>query len=306
MIVGMGLASFAVGAPTQDRLVRGTLKGGAHRFVAVRATESARAAALQHGLADSAAAVLAEAFVATALLGTPLKRADEKYSLALRGDGALRSLHTDINHMGDIRGYLRIEGGGAALTADDLMSPPGSVWVTRSLPGQVVYQAVTEMRLGSIASDLALHTSTSDQIETEIRIYNEGRGADAVVGGLLVQVLPGADIEDMVGIREALLHGEHASPDRDLIERPERLAQMLLAPFSPQILEVSQLQLRCTCTRERVETIFRQLEVAHLKELILPDGSAFADCHWCGTSYRFSSDEMNGFLLRVDDKASSH
>lgn len=288
--------------------MRGTLQNGTFRFVAARLTEAAREAARKHGLHDHAAAVLGEALVATAIMSTPLKTEDEKYSLSVNGQGALRSLHADIDYEGDLRAYLVLADQPDVLerTADELMAPPGFVRVSRSTPGDVKYQAVTEMRLGSIGLDLAFHASMSDQIETELQVYIAGSGDQRVVGGLLIQAMPGASIEDFVPIREALHNRKVPRPTAELIERPERLVQQLLGPFAPQLLEISQVQLRCTCSRERVQEIFDQLDPAQLADLTVPDGSAFADCQWCGTSYHFSADEMNALLLRIDDDALSH
>jgi molecular chaperone Hsp33 len=292
-----------------DALVRGTLCGGTLRFVTARVTQVARKLASQHGLAPGPARVLGEAIAATAMLAAPIKAEDEKYSLALHGEGALASVHVDINFGGDVRGYLRLrDDAAAAQSPDALMSSPGQVRITRARPGKVLYQAITAMRLGSIATDLAFHASMSDQIESELCIF-DGGGHDAdtmMIAGLLVQALPGAGVEDFVPLRERL-HGRTAiRPTAEDLDRPARLADVLLGPFNPQILEVAPVQMRCNCSRERVEAIFEQLEPAQLHDLLMPDGSAFADCQWCGTKYVFSPEEMNQYLLRVDPNARSH
>jgi molecular chaperone Hsp33 len=287
-----GAAQRAAG---QDLLVRGVLAQGDFRFAAVRLTESVRECARLHALSGAAAQVLGEALLSTALVASPIKT-DEKYSLSIQSQARLRSLQTDVSHKGDLRGYIRLaDARDGAQSAAHLMAPPGVMMMTRSLPGRVTYQAITELRLGAIGADLALHLSTSDQIETEIRIYQSGEPLPESAGGLLVQAMPGADLDLFIGIRAAL-GAESALPPTALVENPADLVTTLLRDFSPRVLEISPIQLQCSCSRDRVETIFRQLPAPALLELTLPDGSAYALCHWCNARYLFSAEEMTALF----------
>jgi molecular chaperone Hsp33 len=279
-----------------DRVVRGLLGGGAFRLTAARLTHSVREAARMHQLPPAPARVLGEALISTAIVALPMKT-HEKYSLSVHGDAKMRSLQTDFSHEGALRGYIRLrEGHDPGLVDEhDLMAPPGVLVITRSLPGRVTYQAITELRLGAISADLALHLSTSDQIETEIRVYLAGTGTVEAAGGLLVQAMPGADLDAFVEIRRALGALE-SCPPADLVERPEDLVSSILGAFEPRILEETPVRLQCSCSRERVENIFRQLPSPALLELTAADGSAFAECHWCNGYYYFSAEEMAAFF----------
>ncbi len=281
-----------------DHLVKGVLDDGAFRFVAGRLSESVGRACLMHGLKGPSAQVLSEALVSTAILASPIKT-EEKYALSVYGKGLMRSLNTDIDHRGNLRGYIRTapeaewpEG----VTPSDFLAPPGVMQITRSLPDQVVYQGITEFRLGAIGADIALHVSTSDQVETEVRIIlDAGPGRAA---GIVIQALPGTDLDLFVPVRERLDEFERSGWPVELIDDPVKLVETVLGPFKPYVLESVPVQYKCNCSRERVENIFRQMSADDLVTLLEPDGSAVASCHWCNAEYLFTPQEMDVFTGR--------
>jgi len=293
----MEIASTARKDLTGDRLVKGVLDDGAFRFVAGRLSDSVGRACLVHGLKGPSAQVLSEALVSTAILASPIKT-EEKYALSVYGKGLMRSLNTDIDHRGNLRGYIRTapeaewpEG----VTASDFLAPPGVMQITRSLPDRVVYQGITEFRLGAIGADIALHVSTSDQVETEVRVVLGG-GPDRIrAAGLVIQALPGTNLDLFVPIRARLDEFERNGWPVDLLDNPEKLVETVLGPYKPHVLECVPVQYKCNCSRERVENIFRQMNPDDLVTLLEADGSAVASCHWCNAEYLFTPEEMNVF-----------
>lgn len=278
--------------PGPDRIRSGVLQDGAFRFAVARLNDSVTRACLLHQLDGARAEVLGEALVSTALLATPSK-AEEKYTLSIYGRGLIRSLNADCDHRGHLRGYLRTAPENewpTAVTAANLMAPPGIIQVTRSLPDRVVYQGITEFRLGAIGADVALHLSTSDQVETEIRTAVTGAPGRYAAAGLSIQALPGTDLDLFVPIRAALDAAEREG--KACMDRPEEFIESVLGPFGPHLLGNQTVHYRCNCSRERVLNIFRQMSPADISGLTEPDGSAVATCHWCNAEYAFPPDEM--------------
>ncbi len=284
-----------------DRLVKGVLDDGAFRFVAGRLTDSVRRACTVHGLSGPRARLLSDALVSTAILASPIKR-QEKYSLSVHGKGLMKSLNADIDFHGNMRGYIRTApeiDWPADVTMADFLAPPGVMQITRSLPDRILYQGITEFRLGDIGADIALHVSTSDQVETEVRTMVMAGREGPIAGGLAIQALPGTSLDLFIPMRAKLDAFEREGWPPALIEAPERFVEEILGDFNPYILEISPVQYRCNCSRERVESIFQQMNAEDIASLLEPDGSAVASCHWCNAEYYFAPEEMRKYAVPV-------
>src|SRR4051812_29349919 len=91
-----------------DEVVMGLLKDLDLRVIAVHATEVARKARTLHRMENAAAAVFAQATLASSLMtALQMQKSDARVDFQLECDGALRGLFVETNANGNIRGYVK-------------------------------------------------------------------------------------------------------------------------------------------------------------------------------------------------------
>lgn len=271
-----------------DVIVRGLLNAIDVRFVACRLSGAADEACRRHELEGGPARYLSEALVGCALMGSILQRS-EKLTLQIRGEGPLRSLMADIDELGNVRGTLSIAEGAAY---ESLVRTPGILVVSRSRPGDLTYQGQCELKMGNLPADLAFHCSLSEQIETFMDVvYREGNGTPLRTGGLLLQALPGADLETFERLRRSF-ETQERSLALELVDDPGGYASHLLREFEPHVLIEKDLAFACSCSHQRVEAILRALGKDEVESMIQEDHGAEITCHWCGARYLFSEQEL--------------
>lgn len=275
-----------------DLIVRGLLKSMQARFVACSLSETAQVVCDRHKLQGPAARLMSEALTGCALLGSILK-GNEKVTLQLRTEGKLRSLLADIDHDGNVRGTMRAEPGA---TYRELVDANGVLILSQSHLGKMVYQGTSQMLMANLPGDLALHCSTSQQIETYMGVIWEApeRG-DMLAAGLLLQALPDVDIEAFDAFRRKLETGQQQI-SRELAIEPRAYALHLLRDFEPHVLLEKPLQHHCTCSKERIEPILLAMGADEIHSLIEEQDGASVVCQWCGKGYEFSADELRALL----------
>jgi len=131
----------------------------------------------------------------------------------------------------------------------------------------------------------------------------DATGVLQVAGGLLLQLMPGGDLEQLPQMAERL---DDLPPFGELLSNDETPQSILAALFSPyddyDVLEVRELQFRCECSWERSRQALKVLSAQELEELLV-EGEAVIECHFCRERYRFDRSEIQALL---DEKAKSN
>ena len=192
------------------------------------------------------------------------------------------------------------------------------------LPGQQPYQGVVPLNnaegepLGKIAHVLQHYMRQSEQLDTTIVLAAN----DEVAAGLMIQRMPikgqdnlaGAtesahDEQDRIGENEeynriatlaaSLKREELLTLDVDTILRRLFWEEKLLR-FVPQDGENGP-HFSCTCSRERVEAMLRNLGQEEVESVLQERGNVEVGCDYCGTQYRF--DAVDAGQLFADAKS---
>ncbi len=171
-------------------------------------------------------------------------------------------------------------------------------------PGQQPYQGVVPLHgdrrepLQQLSDVLEHYMLQSEQLDTRLVLAAN----DDVAAGLLIQRLPmagegnlagssGARDEDQIGRNEdynriALLAGTLTAEELLTLDSMVLLRRLfweetlrLFAPLSPRFA--------CTCSRERVAGMLRNLGREEIEDLIAERGDAEVGCDFCGAQYRF-------------------
>ena len=180
------------------------------------------------------------------------------------------------------------------------------------LPGQQPYQGVVPLTnmdgepLGKLSEVLQHYMRQSEQLDTTIVLAAN----DEVAAGLMIQRMPikgqdnlaGAtesaeDEQDRIGENEeynriatlaaSLKRDELLSLDVDTILRRLFWEEKLLR-FVPQDGDNGP-HFACTCSRERVEGMLRNLGQDEVQDVLAERGNIEVGCDYCGAQYRFDS-----------------
>ena len=194
------------------------------------------------------------------------------------------------------------------------------------LPGQQPYQGVVPLNdaqgqpLGKISQVLQHYMRQSEQLDTTIVLAAN----DEVAAGLMIQRMPikgqdnlaGAtesaqDEQDRIGENEeynriatlaaSLKRDELLSLDVDTILRRLFWEEKLLR-FTPQDGEAGP-RFACTCSRERVEGMLRNLGQAEIEQVVAEQGHVEVGCDYCGAQYRFDAIDAAQLFTAVQSQA---
>ena len=77
---------------------------------------------------------------------------------------------------------------------------------------------------------------------------------------------------------------------------PAEMLKTVLSDFELEILEVSPIEYRCTCSRERTERALLSLGSRELKSILAEQGRADLTCQFCDRIHAFSGEELSALI----------
>ncbi|MBR7146851.1 MAG: Hsp33 family molecular chaperone HslO [Oscillospiraceae bacterium] len=284
-----------------DILVRAISKDGAVKATAVytrNLTERARAI---HHTTPVATAALGRALAGCSMMGNALKGAGASVTLSIKGGGPLGTVLAVSDAEGNVRGYvqnpyvdldLRSDG---KLDVGTAVGREGTLTVIKDLNMKEPYVGTIDLLGGEIAEDIAAYFVESEQIPTAcgLGVLIDRDRSVLASGGYLIQLLPGADEDTIVKVEG----GIYAAPSVTAILKenpdPEAMLRTVLSDFELDILEVSPIEYRCTCSRERTERALLSLGSRELTDILNEQGKAELTCQFCDRVHAFSGEELS-------------
>ena len=283
----------------------------------------------RHRYPKPVAALVAEAVVLTALIGQAVKLR-WKFSLQIRGEGAIRLIATDYfapERAGEparLRAYAGFDRGDVAssiLRPFDMLGG-GIFGVTIDQgPGMLPYQGMTPLAGGSLAACAETYFAQSEQIATRFHVEAAEeiapRGDRAWrAGGLMLQQLPseGGHAPDapsgeaglMTADDVAAMGGREEDWARSAILMETVETHELIGPHvsmegllyrlfheeRPRVFAAQPIRFGCTCSPERVERALAQYSARDIGHMTTDDGKVTADCQFCGAHYEFAPETL--------------
>ena len=252
--------------------------------------------------------LLGEFLAAVGLLSSTLKF-DGMIILQARGEGAISTIMAECNHHNNIRGIVRMR--------DDVELPEelaqhGSM---QELLGKGVlvitiepkradnfqgklerYQGIVPLEKETLAGCLEDYFRQSEQLNTRLWFAADSTAAS----GLLIQALPK---QLKTNAEENQDHWETIEALANTITNEELLTlehdNILFRLFNEQpvrVFDPTQVQFKCSCSRERSESALLALGKDEVEELLIEKGSIDIDCQFCNAHYHFSPVEVRKLL----------
>ena len=288
-----------------DRLLRGLVRGpeGVARVVAALTTSACREAAERHAASAAAGVALARASSAALLLAT-LTKGDERVTVQLLGDGPLRGVTAVASDAGEVRGFVtRAQVATAPVVGRARLAPligAGTLNVIRDLGLRERYQGATALVSGEIDEDVEHYLTSSEQVVSALTCdaVVDARGQLVAAGGVLVQCLPGGDVEIVERARARLRSGVVFDALAASAAGPVELALQAVG-IEPEILDLRPVRFHCPCTRERVAAALALCGEDELADMLARDGGAQVTCNFCNQSYDVTAAELERLLAEA-------
>ncbi len=295
----------------RDALVRATAADGFIRCMAAVTTDTVSEAARRHGVSHTVAAALGRTLTGTLLLGAGFKEFD-RITVRIDSDGPVGGITAETNTRGEVRGYVRNPEADAPLNGDgkfdvSAVVGKGMLYVTYESGYDIglyrePYRGSVPLVSGEIGEDFAYYLAKSEQIPSAVllgvllRARAWGETFIEAAGGLIIQVMPGADEKVVAAVESSILKTPHTT---SLIREGASPAEMLRAalggvPF--ELLEERPVSFTCPCSYDRALSLISSIDREELESMLNEDKGAAMTCHFCNETYRLDEKTLAGIL----------
>ena len=292
------------------RIVRAMTRYGWVKIAAVDGRDMVQRAKDIHNTSPTATAALGRLLCAASLLGNMMKEENGTLSMRIDGGGPIEGVLAVSDTTGNVRGYvgnpyvdLPLRGDGH-LNVGGAVGRDGMLTVIRDIGLREPYIGSTEIISGEIGEDVAAYMTESEQIPAAVGlgVLVETDLSVAQAGGFIVQLLPGAPdgiiekLEDnifwMDSVTMQLMDGGE--------QGAEELIKNVLKGMDYDIVEVTPVEYRCNCSRERVENVLTTVSADELKDMIGAGEDITVTCQFCDVVYTFTPANLGEILGRKE------
>lgn len=267
------------------------------RWAAADLTAVVEESRRRHDLSPLAAVALGRAMAGAVLLHRLSIKATRRLTLTVAGDGPIGRIVAEVSQEGDLRGFvgeprldLPQENDGKLRIAEAVGT--GILKVRRELVDGTSYESQVALETGEIGLDLAHFLEQSEQTQSAVMVgVLEGPEGVRAAGGMIVEVLPGANPRAVERVEENLAADASVSRILDR-EGLTGLRDRVLAGLDAELIDRRELRFHCSCDRERLREQLVTLTEEDRNAIADDEGAVVAECAYCGERYRFAGDEI--------------
>ena len=261
-----------------------------------RLTEQARKI---HNTTPVVTAALGRTLAAASIIGSTLKKPGASLTVRIDGGGPVGTILVVSDDNGNVRGFVQNpavnmqKNASGKLDVGGAVGKNGLLTVIKDYLSTEPYIGATQLVSGEIAEDFAAYFAASEQIHSACAfgVLVDRDWSVLAAGGYIVQLLPGApdtiiqDIENNVAATGAVTEVLKAGG-------AEALLKSVMSGFSPRIIEVSEINYKCTCNRERFLAAVLSLDKSEIDDMRLKGEPIEVCCQFCELKYTFDPKEL--------------
>lgn len=268
-------------------------------------------AARRHVVSPTVAAALGRTLTGTLLLGASLKELD-RLTVQIVSDGTLGGITAEANARGEVRGYVRNPEATAPLNANGKLDVraivgEGMFYVTRESGYDIglytdPYRGSVPLVSGEIAEDFAYYLTKSEQIPSAVMLGVLMRASDesetyvAAAGGLMIQIMPGADEQTVAAIEASVSRAPQTTAMISEGASPTEMLHMALGNLEFEQLGERLVSFACPCSYERAVSLISSIDRAEIESMLREDKGAVMNCHFCNETYRLDEAQLEDIL----------
>lgn len=295
-----------------DKLIHATAADGTIRILSAITTDVVAEARRRHQTSPTASAALGRVLTGTLLMAATLKDFD-RLSVRIESDGAIGGIIAEATRDGRVRGYVK---------NPDAESPPrvDGKFDVRGILGEGTFYVIRESGFdiglhrdpyvgsvplvsGEIAEDFAFYFAKSEQIPSAVMLGVLLQNSEPYVkaaGGVLVQMMPGANEHLITMIEDTIAHAPHLTTIINETATPRDLARLALGEIEFDVLEEKDIEFSCNCSMERARTLIGSLGRREVESMLAEDHGAVMTCGFCGEIYQLDEDDLRSMLETID------
>lgn len=285
-----------------SELVRMISTDGTLTVIAADTTDIINRMEQIHRTSAVTSAALGRLLTAASMMGAVLKCKDNSITLRLNGGGPAGSVIAVSDSDGNVRGYVSnpiVEiplNNKGKLDVAGAVGTEGSLTVMKDLGMKEPYIGQVPIVSGEIAEDITSYFATSEQLPSVCALgvlVNPDLSIKAA-GGFIIQLLPTALDDTIDKVEECIKDIEPVTQMLTNGMSAEDICRHVLKGFDLEILDTSNPEYRCTCSKDRVSKALISIGREGLLEMA-QEKTTEVSCHFCEKKYVFTSDEIREF-----------
>lgn len=285
-----------------DRILRCITSDGSIMAAAIDSTNIVYTAQQIHHTSAVATAALGRLLTGASVMGSMLKKEKATVTLKINGGGPLGTILAIADSHGNCRGYVEHADAEMPLKPNGKLDVGGAVGknglfgVMRDYGEGNPYSGQIEIVSGEIAEDITNYYATSEQIPTVCALgvlVDKTDHSVLLAGGLLLQVLPGADDAAISQLEKNTAALEPVTTMLAKGMSMEEICKIALTGFDLEILDEFKIDYVCNCSKERIVRAISTLKPDEILSLADEEkGYMEAKCQYCNRSYQLTKQEL--------------
>lgn len=291
------------------KLVRCISTDGTLVMMATDSTDMVERMQEIHKTSAVTSAALGRLLTASSLMGSMLKNETDSITLRMSGGGPAGTLIAVSDYQGNARGYIAnpvVEiplNSKGKLDVAGAVGTDGALTVIKDLGLKEPYVGQIPIISGEIAEDITSYYATSEQIPSVCALgvlVNPDLSVKAA-GGFIIQLLPTALDSTIDAVERCISNIPTVTEMLAQSMTPEEICRSVLSEFELEVLDESDPEYRCTCSRQRIETALISTGMDSLKELAQEKETEVC-CQFCEKKYIFTDKDINNIISSLGKK----
>lgn len=291
-----------------DKLVQGIAAGGDIRVFGAITTDTVAEAIRRHQTSPTVSAALGRTMTGALMMASTLKELD-RLTVKIEADGPVGGITAESNADGKVRGYVKNPvaelpaNGNGKFDVSGIIGQ-GMFYVIREAGFNIgfrpePYVGSVPIVSGEIAEDFAYYLAKSEQIPSAVMLgvlLNNHEPYVAASGGVMIQMMPGANEHLITMIEDTIAHAPHLTTVINAETRPEQLIELALGEIAFEILGEKEVAFECTCSFDKAIAMVEALGRDEVASMLAEQGGATMNCGFCNEVYSLDAAALSGML----------
>lgn len=291
-----------------DKLVQGIAAGGDIRVFGAITTDTVAEAIRRHQTSPTVSAALGRTMTGALMMASTLKELD-RLTVKIEAEGPVGGITAEANADGKVRGYVKnpvaeLPANGRGKFDVSGIIGKGMFYVIREAGFDIgfrpePYVGSVPIVSGEIAEDFAYYLAKSEQIPSAVMLgvlLNNHEPYVAASGGVMIQMMPGANEHLITMIEDTIAHAPHLTTVINAETRPEQLIEIALGEIAFEILGEKEVAFECTCSFDKAITMVEALGRDEVASMLAEQGGATMNCGFCNEVYSLDAAALSGML----------
>lgn len=245
--------------------------------------------------------ILGELMAAAALLTSTLKF-DGRLIMQIQGNGPVSLLVVECTSDRTMRAIAQWNGEVPDAPLSDLVGDGRLAVTIDPQKGKERYQAIVNLEGHTVAEAFENYFARSEQLDTRLWLASDPQQA----AGMLLQRLPGNPETDDDAWGRAVHLGSTITREELLALPVREILHRLYHEEDIRLFSRMPVSFRCSCSRERVESVLRMLGHGEIHSILAEKGSVRVDCEFCGSRHEFDRIDAEQLFASLHSAPAAH